>query len=362
LEGQAQFHPLRHVQALARAAAESGCKIFEKSAVLGMDYNRRSASTALGRVQADAIVLATHSPKGFHPVQAEMVVHQEYLLALRVEKGSLAPGVFWASGGDALSLRALQSEGGSDFLVCAGEEHKVGDHDTAWAEAKLASTVQKYFGRTDAAFRWVAQNYRSADGLPFVGEDLTGCYIATGFATDGLVWGTVAARVLAEELLGRKHPLDHLLDARRFSPIKGARILFEENLTVTKALVKDYLLPERTTSLSALAPGEGAVVRLGHEDVAAYHHPDGAYSLVSPVCPHMKCKVRWSSASTSWDCPCHGSRFRPDGSVIEGPALQALAPRGHLLDQALADGQVAQDTAIRAARERRQTARSGVSS
>jgi Rieske Fe-S protein len=38
----------------------------------------------------------------------------------------------------------------------------------------------------------------------------------------------------------------------------------------------------------------------------------------------MGCKVHWNSVETSWDCPCHGSRFRPDGTVIEGPALSPL--------------------------------------
>ena len=57
--------------------------------------------------------------------------------------------------------------------------------------------------------------------------------------------------------------------------------------------------------------------------------PTGELFAVSNVCTHMGCKVHWNSVETSWDCPCHGSRFRPDGTVIEGPALsaaQAQAP------------------------------------
>ena len=77
--------------------------------------------------------------------------------------------------------------------------------------------------------------------------------------------------------------------------------------------------------LPSLPRGEAMIMKTGTQQVAAYRAPDGTLSTVSPVCPHMKCKVRWNSVETSWDCPCHGSRFQPDGQVIEGPAIEGLA-------------------------------------
>jgi Rieske Fe-S protein len=53
----------------------------------------------------------------------------------------------------------------------------------------------------------------------------------------------------------------------------------------------------------------------------------GAVHAVSPVCTHMGCTVTWNTAETTWDCPCHGSRFTCDGQVIEGPAVKDLEPK-----------------------------------
>ena len=71
-------------------------------------------------------------------------------------------------------------------------------------------------------------------------------------------------------------------------------------------------------------PGHGAIVKVAGESLAAYLDPEGTLMTVSPVCTHMKCKVHWNSVEKSWDCPCHGSRFTPDGTVIEGPATAPL--------------------------------------
>ena len=76
--------------------------------------------------------------------------------------------------------------------------------------------------------------------------------------------------------------------------------------------------------LDSLAPGEGDIVGHNGEKVAAYRDEDGALTAVSARCTHLGCQVNWNSAERSWDCPCHGSRFAPDGRVLEGPAVHAL--------------------------------------
>jgi glycine/D-amino acid oxidase-like deaminating enzyme/nitrite reductase/ring-hydroxylating ferredoxin subunit len=323
IERQAQFHPAAYVQGLAEQVAAAGGSVFQHSAAIEVDASAQRVRTERATVHARDIVLATHSPSGFHLVQAGMVPHREYGVAGPAPAGAFPPGIFWAQGGERLSVRGLDTPQGS-LLICVGEDHKTGQHDASAALAALEDAARRRVQLRDCTFRWSAQNFQSPDKLPYIGKDASGCYIATGFSTDGLVYGTLAARVIADEILGQGNRWGDLYKATRFTPVKSARMFGEETAAVVKVVVQDYLTQRQHEQLQSLGAGNAAIVDLDGERVAAYRDPQGGLSVVSPVCTHLKCQVHWNPVETSWDCPCHGSRFAPDGAVLEGPALKPL--------------------------------------
>ena len=81
---------------------------------------------------------------------------------------------------------------------------------------------------------------------------------------------------------------------------------------------------EQISQLAELAPGEASIAEWEGQKVALYKDEQGKIHAVDPVCPHAKCIVAWNSAERSWDCPCHGSRFTPDGDLLNGPATKGL--------------------------------------
>jgi glycine/D-amino acid oxidase-like deaminating enzyme/nitrite reductase/ring-hydroxylating ferredoxin subunit len=318
---QAQFQPQAYVTHLAQEAAAAGASVHERSRVVDLDHKGKRAATAAGAVKAQEIVLATHTPMGFHMVQAEMPVHREYGIA-RELAADPGPGIFWYRGKDRISVRTFEARG-RRFLICVGQEHKTGLHNAKVSLTALEMAAEKQFGPGEPAYLWSAQNYQAADRLPYIGRDTSGCFIATGFSTDGLVWGTVSARILAEQLMGRSPEFGTLCKPTRW-PLKGGRGMLEGVGTMAKALVKDYLTDRQEEQLSSMAAGDSAIIESEGESCAAWRAPDGELIAVSAVCTHLGCKVHWNSVENSWDCPCHGSRFRPDGTVIEGPAITAL--------------------------------------
>ncbi len=72
-------------------------------------------------------------------------------------------------------------------------------------------------------------------------------------------------------------------------------------------------------------PGEGKVSDRNGKRVAV-SNIDGTVNAVSAVCTHAGCEVEWNNKEATWDCPCHGSVFGPDGSVFNGPAETPLTP------------------------------------
>jgi Rieske Fe-S protein len=106
--------------------------------------------------------------------------------------------------------------------------------------------------------------------------------------------------------------------------LSGIGNFLRENLTTVKNFA-EYLAQGELSSVNDLKPGHGAIIRQGISKIAAYRDETGTLHARSAACTHMGCHLHWNSFETCWDCPCHGSHFAVDGSVLNAPAIAALA-------------------------------------
>lgn len=328
LTDQAQFDPLRYVAALASLLADEGCRIFEHSPVLEMkDGSPCELRTAEATVRAAHVVKATHVPQGRYYLHSQLLPRREYALLVRLNGKAPPAGIYWSYGADTLySIRPWHDEH-HDYLLLLGQSHEPGGERHEHLKA-LEHFVRAHFDVIGIDYLWCAQNYQPADQLPYIGRTYGDhhTWIATGFAADGLIWGTVAGQMLATAIQGGEHPGANLFSPRRFTPLASLAVTLQESGAVGKHLLQDHFTPTPLESPDKLAPGEARVIKVGSDRVAAYRHEDGRLDLVSAVCPHMGCLVHWNQLEKSWDCPCHGSRFATDGTLIEGPSPKGLAP------------------------------------
>jgi len=63
-------------------------------------------------------------------------------------------------------------------------------------------------------------------------------------------------------------------------------------------------------------------VVLGSDNKYVVQYTDGTTKVLSRECPHAGCDVDYKNGE--FVCPCHGSKFDSEGTVIQGPATQNL--------------------------------------
>jgi Rieske Fe-S protein len=142
----------------------------------------------------------------------------------------------------------------------------------------------------------------------------------------------VAAAILSDRILGRENRWAAVYDAKRLSLRPSAAKFLSENARVGTQLVGDRLrCLNRREHINALQGGQGTVARIGAGCFAIHRDGNGELQAVSARCTHLGCLVGWNEADWTWECPCHGSRFAADGTVLQGPATEPL-PRLTLPD------------------------------
>jgi len=319
---QAQIHPRAYCLGLVRTITSAGGRVHAHTRARHISDGR--VVTDRGELLARSVVVATHLPiKEMGGYFARTVPLRSYALAVTVA-GVRPRNMYFSIDQPTRSLRTS-----GDHLIIGGEGHRVGEaHDTREHYRNLERWARQHFDVTAVTHRWSAQDWSAADGVPYIGrmpghDDV---YVATAFKKWGMTHGTIAAMILSELIAGRGHPWLKVYDATRIAAKQSLRGVATSNAGAARHLAADRLHRGGAGAVASLQPGEGRVVHVSGRAIAACRDDGGALRAVSAVCTHLGCLVSYNPAERSWDCPCHGSRFAANGTVLEGPAVDDLAP------------------------------------
>ena len=333
VDEQAQFHPWKYIAALASTVDGDGSHVFELTRAT--DVRRRTTcevQTTSGVVRAGHVVVATQMPfldRGLYFTRAHPV--KSYAIAARLDADAAPRGMYISVDQPTRSIRSTPADDGGRMLIVGGEGHKPGDDpDTRDRYAKLEAFLQERFGVSGADFHWSTHDYVPVDKLPYIGRLRRGedrVYVATGFAKWGLTKATLAAAIVSDAILGRTNEWAELYDSTRLDARHSAARFAKENAAVGLHFFRDRLqLPDAREDVERLAPGDGMVARLGAKQYAVHRDDAGELHVLSARCTHFGCIVGWNTADRAWECPCHGSRFAADGTLVQGPATADLPP------------------------------------
>lgn len=266
MRDQAQFHPLKFLGGIAQ-----GLNIREHTFVTQLMPGK--AVTEQGTITYEQAIFATHYPiDNKHGCYfMKLYQHRSYVIAL--QQTPPMDGMYVDENRKGLSFRSYR-----DLLLVGGGSHRTGKKGGGWQE--LRQFAGKYYPQAVEKYWWAAQDCMPLDEAPYIGPyapSMPGCYVATGFQKWGITSAMVSAMLLSDQVQGIENPY-----AAVFDP---GRSIFKKQLLVNGA--------------------------------------ESLFNLLTPTrprCPHMGCALKWNLAELSWDCPCHGSRFSEDGSLLDNPA------------------------------------------
>jgi Rieske Fe-S protein len=323
---QGEFHPLKYLARLAQAIVHDGGRIFTGSHADEIEGGV-PALVHVGKhvLTADAVVVATNAPVNDRvAIHTKQAPYMTYVIGARIPPGSVPRVLAWDTGDPYHYIRTYQ-----DLLIVGGEDHKTGQaDDTPERYARLEAWARARFPQMgEVGLAWGGQVMETYDYLAFIGRnpmDHENVYVVTGDSGMGITHGTIAGMLLSDLILGRPNPWEALYDPARVT-LRAAGDFARENSNVALQYT-DWLTGGDVGSVDEIAPGSGALVREGLEKLAVYRDDEGQLHACEAKCPHLGCLVHWNPAETTWDCPCHGSRFDRYGKVINGPANRDLAP------------------------------------
>lgn len=334
-DGQAKFHPLKYLYAVARVVPGNGCHIFEQSLVDTITADPLSVSAGGHTITARFVVVATHVPIVGKTnmlkatlLQTDLYPYSTYAVGARMPRGLMPEGLFWDLADPYHYLRVDEHDDHS-YVVFGGADHKTGQvEDTHSRFAMVEETLLSLLPQAKVTHRWSGQVIETRDGLPYIGETSPKQFAITGFSGNGITFGTLGAMMARDAATGQSNPWRELFDIGRTRIAKGLTDYVSENKDYPYYLIRDRFAGADGKSVRAIPRGQGRILELNGDRVAAYRAEDGTVTLLSPVCTHLGCLVNWNGAEASWDCPCHGSRFTATGKVIGGPAEQPLERAG----------------------------------
>ncbi len=312
---QAQFNPARYLVGLAEVVEARGGRIHEQSSAKSFEPNAGwRVETDHGTVRADHVVIATNmtvkSPVGY---ANRTQPRSHVVMGFRADDAEAVDGMFISIDDPTHSIRTGR-DGNGPLILTLGPRFNTGqDGDVARRFRELEAWTREHLPVRDAVWRWCNEDYDTADRMPYVGQpdpkEAPGFFVATGFNGWGISNGTAAGLQIASEITTGSRRWGRLYDPTRSAPEN-----FHQSRD-TQSLVDD---------LARIAPGQGGVITRGEERIAVWRDEGGNLHAVSASCTHKGCTVTWNNADRTWDCPCHGSIFAADGSVIHGPARKAL--------------------------------------
>ncbi|MBE6597891.1 MAG: FAD-dependent oxidoreductase [Ruminococcaceae bacterium] len=312
VKDQLQFPPLKAIHDIA---SRSNVGIYEETEAVSAIRSHAGyiVKTKNGQaIQASKVIVATNYPVLVPRNLSFIKLYRETSYAAALTGAPVLRSMYFGIDGG----YAYRSHGSA--LIVSGERHRTSPVPNA--ADRLLEEAKAMFGEVTPLCSWSNNDCYTHDGIPYIGKTGDGLYIASGFNGWGMTNSASAALILSYLAVGENLPFAGIFSPSR-NIIKSGGESLAHHISISAAgMAKNLTVPELTAA--DIRPGCAGIVSHNGKRTGAYRDNEGKLHLVSLKCPHLGCSIAWNPAAKTWDCPCHGSRFTPDGICISEPSTQ----------------------------------------
>ena len=326
---QAQFNPVKYSEGLCDFITNHSGLIFEDSKVMevkkiGNKYNIFANNCI---VSAKYVIVATRYPiinfPGFHFLK--MYSETSNLIAVETNS-SLFKGMYINIDVPTYSFKTAIYNG-KRILLVGGFNHKTGAKiDLSNSYNLLEQKAKELYPDSKVLYKWNTHDSVSLDKIPYIGDFshlYPNVYVATGFKKWGMTTSNVAANIITDKILNKGNQYAEIYDSKRLRPIKNRKELGNIIKETSHSLIfNKFDLPAATPK--DIETGEGKIINDKGKKVGIYKDENGKEFKIIPKCMHLGCELSWNNLDKTWDCPCHGSRYTFEGTLIYGPSKKDL--------------------------------------
>ncbi len=264
---QAQMNPLKLISQLLNSVT-----VYENTEIFKI--KKQIAYTKHNVITAKHIVVATGYPflkfKGLYPIK--LTQKKSYVAVVENVSKTKDFNAIGSRPGD-FYFRTYKNN-----LIIGGNDQKTGMYNGGGIP--IVNYILKYYPNHRISYQWVNQDCVSIDGIPYIGSYFKNknIYVATGFNLWGMTGAMIASKVLTDKIERNKNKYEKLFCPQRKSP------LFPVLKNISVATI-NLLKPKKR-------------------------------------CTHLGCALFYNKEEQVYECPCHGTKYNMDGTIVFNPANQ----------------------------------------
>lgn len=328
---QAQFHPRKYLLSLLQILDKRNVNIFENSKVIDIKHvkDRYEVYVNNNKITAKYLVMACHYPIKNFPGMYFIKMYQDSSYAIGVELDKdVFDGMYISCDTPTASFRNTPYDNGRKLLIVGGSSHKTGATDVNIDDSytNLENYIKSVYPKAKIKYRWMTEDCVTLDKIPYIGEFskfLPNMYVATGYKKWGMTTSHVAAKIISDKILGIDNPYEDIYTATRLEPIKNSKE-FGNMLKQSVYSLAINKISSPIKSYTELENDSGGVVDYNGKKLGIYKDKSGKMFAVVPYCKHLGCELTCNNLEKTWDCPCHGSRYKYTGEMITEPTTEGL--------------------------------------